>query len=615
MGTSTSPKNAGVDFVIVTALEEERDALLRQLPGFKKLPPSADFVNVYYTADVPVTFPGGSTAQYKVAVLSLINMGRVQATLATTEAIHRWRPNYVLLVGIAGGIAAKNVGVGDILVSSQVVDYELQKLTPQGPQVRWEVYRVEPRLLAATRNFDEAAWQEVLSIPRPAEGKLLRHIGPIASGDKVIAFSEVLSFYRDKWPALIGVEMEAGGAAAAAFQDGDPPGFFMVRGVSDLADETKGTPDIEKWRAYACEVAAAYAVGLLKSGPVVPLNPSPVSKPDQADVVKPTAKPAADRSIVLVVVPIPAGPFWLGSSPDDFEAPENTKPGREVYLPEYRIGRYPVTNVEYARFVAAAKYHTPEHWIDGQVPAGLEDHPVVNVDFDDASAYCHWLSETTRQSWRLPTEAEWEKAARGPLPNKQRFVWGNDWRSDACNSEEAGRGTTTPVSAFEPINCSVFDVIDMAGNVWEWVASLYEPFPGSVHTTLTHGPAYRVVRGGSYHNPGKDSRVYIRGRYKLDVKRPYLGFRIVLETVASASEPIRQSIKMVDTATARRILVEKMGEEELRDLCVDLKIDYETLQHDTKLALARELVLYCERRDRMEELKTRIQHIRPDISW
>ncbi len=78
----------------------------------------------------------------------------------------------------------------------------------------------------------------------------------------------MLNDYRAIWPALLGVEMEAGGAATAVFQTPQPPGFFMIRGVSDFADQHKGSADVTSWREYACDVAAAYAIGLLKSGPV-----------------------------------------------------------------------------------------------------------------------------------------------------------------------------------------------------------------------------------------------------------------------------------------------------------------------------------------------------------
>jgi nucleoside phosphorylase len=203
-------------------------------------------------------------------------MGRVQAGVATSDAIRRWRPHYVLLVGIAGGVEAKGVRLGDVLISDQIVDYELQKLTAKGVQVRWQVHRAAPRLLSAVLNFSDTGWYRQVTTWRPDPDAPKRHVGPIASGDKVIAFDKVLAKYRDTWPALIGVEMEAAGAATAAFQAAEQPGFFMIRGVSDFADQQKGTPDVDRWRAYACDVAAAYTIGLLRSGPV-PLSAAQAS--------------------------------------------------------------------------------------------------------------------------------------------------------------------------------------------------------------------------------------------------------------------------------------------------------------------------------------------------
>ena len=199
-------------------------------------------------------------------------MGRVQATTATVDAIRRWHPRYVVLIGIAGGVAAKGVSLGDILVADQIVDYELQKLTPKGPDIRWEVHRADPRLVGSALNFTDETWQESITAERPDDGSPRRHMGPIASGDKVIAFGAALAKYRETWSKLIGVEMEAGGVAAAAFQAAERPGFFMVRGVSDLADEQKSSPEVEKWRQYACDVAASYAIALLRSGPILPIS-------------------------------------------------------------------------------------------------------------------------------------------------------------------------------------------------------------------------------------------------------------------------------------------------------------------------------------------------------
>lgn len=258
-----------VDFVLVTALEEERDAVLEQLPGFQKLPPSKEDIRTYFRAELPVTFPDGQSGVYRVIVMPLLGMGRVQAAMATADAIRRWHPRYLILVGIAGGIAERGIGIGDILISDQIVDYELGKITPAGQEIRWEAHRADPRLLNACKNFMDRSWQKQIQAKRPDPAEPRSHIGPIASGDKVIAFGEILARYREVWPKLIGVEMEAAGVATAAFQSSEKPGFFMVRCVSDLADEQKGSATVEQWRPYACEAAAAFAVALLKSGPVL----------------------------------------------------------------------------------------------------------------------------------------------------------------------------------------------------------------------------------------------------------------------------------------------------------------------------------------------------------
>ncbi len=278
------------DFVIVTALPEELQAVLGKLPGCRQLPPNQEDIRIYYQASLPVSFPDGTGGTYRVVVMCLTGMGRVQASIATSDAIRRWRPRYILLVGIAGGMGGK-VRLGDVLISDQVVDYEQQKVTgPEQTQIRWEVQRADARLLNACHNLSAAGhnqdWQALVQVRRSGAGRPAVHTGPIASGDKVIAFDQVLQEYQAMWPKLIGVEMEAGGVASAAFQAPSRPGFFMVRGVADLADKAKGSAAVEKWRAYACDVAAAFTIALLQSGPAPLINDAPGSttannQPDQ----------------------------------------------------------------------------------------------------------------------------------------------------------------------------------------------------------------------------------------------------------------------------------------------------------------------------------------------
>ena len=254
------------DFVIITALKEERDAVLAHLSGHQRIMPSNNDIRTYRFARVPISSANGSEGEYSVAVLTLLSMGRVEASLATSDAIRRWSPRYVLMVGIAGGIGDEGVKVGDVLLSSQVIDYELQKVTAEGESIRYSGHRADPRLLDAAQNMEPEDWQSEILVKRTDDNEPECLVGPVATGDKVVARKALLDKLRADWPKLVGIEMEAGGAAAAAFQSAQNPGFFMVRGVSDLADEHKG----DDWREYACDVAAAYTIALLKSGPVLP---------------------------------------------------------------------------------------------------------------------------------------------------------------------------------------------------------------------------------------------------------------------------------------------------------------------------------------------------------
>jgi nucleoside phosphorylase len=280
----TSPAQQDqVDVLIIAPLREEREAVLAKLPGAKRLP-RAQHVFIYYEAQVPVSGQPSSQPGRRVIVTSPNDMGRVEAANVVGEAVERWKPRFVLLVGIAGGalspeqrmaaenadglvggVAAKGVGLGDVLVAREIVDYELQKLTLEQIQIRWKVNPVDQQLLAAAQHLERHEWAPLIAEQRPVAGSPRLHFGPVASGDKVVAYSEGLKQVQDVWSKLIGVEMEAGGVAQRVAQTVTRPGFFMVRGVSDLADERKGKADVDAWRAYACDVAAAYAVGLIQS--------------------------------------------------------------------------------------------------------------------------------------------------------------------------------------------------------------------------------------------------------------------------------------------------------------------------------------------------------------
>jgi nucleoside phosphorylase len=254
------------DIVILTALSEEREAILQKLPGHELLAPSQNDIRTYHKASLKYE-TNETIGIYNLIILSLPGMGRVHAAIATADAIRRWKPKYILLVGIAGGVSSKGVNIGDLLIATQIIDYSLQKVYPKDTEIRWEVQQVDQRLLDACKNHVDNQWVDAIRVERPTPGQVNKFYGPIASGDRVIAYEKVLNELQETWKKMIGVEMEAGGVSTAVSLYPRKIGFFMVRSVSDLADAQKDTPQVDQWRQYSCDVAATYTIEFLKTGP------------------------------------------------------------------------------------------------------------------------------------------------------------------------------------------------------------------------------------------------------------------------------------------------------------------------------------------------------------
>jgi len=285
-----SRESSRVDFLILTALDEERRAILAALPKpVKRLKQAQGDIRIYYEARVALA----GRRSYRVVVASVSAMGRVKAAVATANALQRWTPRAVLVVGIAGGVGSQKVALGDVLIADQIVDFELQKLRKPAQGPRFQVYTTAARLLESAHHL-HSRWQPGQR-SRPKAGTSDVHFGPVATGDKVVALERFLAQLLKAWPRLLGVEMEAGGVAAACFESEPRPEFLMIRGVSDLADEKKDTRAVQQWRRFACTVAARYALGLIRSAPLPP-PAAARQRPSQAVArTDPPSAPKLDR--------------------------------------------------------------------------------------------------------------------------------------------------------------------------------------------------------------------------------------------------------------------------------------------------------------------------------
>lgn len=246
----------------------------------------------------------------------------------------------------------------------------------------------------------------------------------------------------------------------------------------------------------------------------IELTPEPESDPSEYRLGKDKAE----------MVLIPAGTFMMGS--DDADALIDTKPAHEVYLNEFWIDKYEVTNARFARCVESGYCYEPRDLSsaahdDYYANEDFANYPVIHVDWNQANAYCSWAGK------RLPTEAEWEKAARGDA--SFTYPWGNDLPENLPMQVGLfGTGDTAPVDAF-PEGVSPYGAYNMGGNVWEWTADQYDPFyysksPSDDPRSVTGGNDY-VIRGYSWAYPFSRYEITARNSSYILNHTYDLGFR------------------------------------------------------------------------------------------
>lgn len=280
--------------------------------------------------------------------------------------------------------------------------------------------------------------------------------------------------------------------------------------------------------------AGVLVLGLLAIG--TPLTWQYLSRPVPTVPVPPTPSPTTPTALNNFIA-IPAGTFVMGRDPgpDEFtpdkRVPADEAPAHTIAVTSFYLAKYETTNAEYKRFVEATGHPAPRSWKQGNYPPGQDDFPVTEVSWHDAQAYCDWLTKTNGEgiTFRLPTEAEWEYAARGA--DGRLFPWGSFWRDGTANTRQA-KGTNEvlllPVNV-EPNNTrdkSAFGVFGMGGNVCEWTASDFTVYPGSPYRPAGRDLECKVYRGGHFASPLSDALASSRKWTLPNNTHEFLGFRV-----------------------------------------------------------------------------------------
>lgn len=272
-------------------------------------------------------------------------------------------------------------------------------------------------------------------------------------------------------------------------------------------------------------------------------------------------------------VPIPPSAFIMGTDIEPFygtilaqsryakldEAPMHVR-----FLASYRIARYPVTNAEYEVFVNATGHPPPPHWLGGKVSGEEAALPVVQISWEDANAYAHWAQG------RLPTEAEWEKAARGT--DGRIYPWGNAIQPAANQGARILTDQLTPVGK-RPAAVSPYGVHDVTGNVWEWTADWYQPYEGNRHRDNDYGQKHKVLRGGSWLEVrDQTANRYFRCANRLHAPPNYtasnIGFRCVRDVALGGlnSSEVGKETPVYPTQISSELLNRYVRQERFKNL-------------------------------------------------
>lgn len=561
-----------IDFGIVTVIKHEKDAMIKRLEGVRRVRGVPPDIRDYYRGYLALA----DASVYEFVLVQCAQSGNSDAGQAAKDLIHRWNPRYLIILGVAGGYPRGDIKIGDVVIASEIVEYDYKKFYHNDWLPRPRHHQTDATLLAKITSLSEWIGFDVPTPPGEKKENWkpkLQKSGPIAAGNALFASKgardRLLSLQQD----LLAVEMESEGVAVAAWQRNPPIPVFVIRGICDLADaSTKGEDDDisegdrfksedikEKRQITAAYSAASFLIHFLSDRPIESLTicsndnsklkRKSVGKNRSKEGRRKKSKPRSTikpRIIVKesekkietrvnekdgsILVFIESGFFTMGSSPSMLSTggyTENTDVPSEsiphiVQIGGFWIGKFPITNSQYKRFIKETGYREPDRWDD--INFNGPNQPVIGLSLKDTQAYLSWAG------LRLPTEAEWQYVACGPGMNPRIFPWGNEYpTSTHLNYMRLNRGTTN-VSQYSLGTTPQTELFDMVGNVLEWCFDDTRDYlPTEISNPIgdTKGD-YRAIRGGSFARPANSCRSAYRDRRNINSRWGSTGFRPAL---------------------------------------------------------------------------------------
>ena len=327
------------------------------------------------------------------------------------------------------------------------------------------------------------------------------HVG----GGATVAMTSKQESAKTQPPVVGGTQVMASQTASAkSASEGAAP----VERVIERVIEREAPPKPNRTALYAGAAALVVVIGVVATFIAIKSSgPGTTNTNTPRNVNGPVQAGGPPEGMIL----IKGGTFKMGT--DDPKAEDSDKPAHDITVKDFYIDTYEVTNEQYQQFVKQTGHKAPSDWTGTDFPSGEAHYPVRNVSWIDATEYAKWAGR------RLPTEAEWEFAARGP--EGRIYPWGNDWSPKLSNSKEDDRSGPLTVGSY-PGGASPFGVMDMAGNVCEWVNDDFTPYPSSAQTP---DPGNKCYRGGAYSAPKERLKTTYRWWDHPTATYPYIGFR------------------------------------------------------------------------------------------